>query len=58
MINKVKAHEQWVKTVLISDIVESGDKVCELCCGKGLDIGKWVRGKIGEFTGVDILYKT
>jgi hypothetical protein len=40
---------------LISDIVDPCDKVCELYCGKGLDIGKWARAKIGHFVGIDIL---
>eukprot|EP01114_Cavostelium_apophysatum_P003268 TRINITY_DN13069_c0_g1_i1.p1 TRINITY_DN13069_c0_g1~~TRINITY_DN13069_c0_g1_i1.p1 ORF type:complete len:311 (+),score=42.58 TRINITY_DN13069_c0_g1_i1:44-976(+) len=50
---QVKAHEQWVKTVMLSEIVEAGDKVCELCCGKGLDLGKWLRAKVESWTGVD-----
>jgi len=50
---QVKAHEQWVKTVLISDIVEPNSTVAELCCGKGLDIGKWARAKILKFCGID-----
>jgi len=50
---QMKAHEQWVKTVLISDIIEPNSSVCEIFCGKGLDIGKWARAKIGNYVGLD-----
>ncbi|PRP80722.1 hypothetical protein PROFUN_11595 [Planoprotostelium fungivorum] len=40
-----KQHEQWVKTVLISDIVEPSWTICEFCCGKGLDLGRWIQKK-------------
>jgi len=50
---QVKAHEQWVKTVLLSDVVAPKDKVCELYCDKGHDIGKWGRAKISYYLGVD-----
>eukprot|EP01116_Phalansterium_solitarium_P005542 TRINITY_DN17305_c0_g1_i1.p1 TRINITY_DN17305_c0_g1~~TRINITY_DN17305_c0_g1_i1.p1 ORF type:complete len:283 (-),score=98.93 TRINITY_DN17305_c0_g1_i1:14-862(-) len=52
-IHQVRAHEQWVKAVLISDLVDAGDYVCELCCGKGVEMGKWVRAKVGRYTGID-----
>jgi len=50
---QVKSHENWVKTVLISDIVESGGSICEFCCGTGLELGKWIRAKISNYVGVD-----
>jgi len=53
MLFQFKQHEQWVKTVLISDIVEPNWRVCELCCGKGLDLGRWTRAKISHFVGVE-----
>lgn len=29
--------------------------VCEFCCGTGLEIGKWDRAKVGDYTGIGIL---
>eukprot|EP01119_Soliformovum_irregulare_P023467 TRINITY_DN8189_c0_g1_i1.p1 TRINITY_DN8189_c0_g1~~TRINITY_DN8189_c0_g1_i1.p1 ORF type:complete len:283 (-),score=66.75 TRINITY_DN8189_c0_g1_i1:15-863(-) len=45
--------EQWVKTVLINDVVEPKAFICELCCQKGMDIGKWARAKIDNYIGID-----
>lgn len=50
---QVKAHEQWVKTVLITEIIEKDHWVLELCCGSGLEIGKLGRAKIGNYVGID-----
>lgn len=53
--HQFKAFEAWVKTVLISDIIEPNDKICEFCCETGQDIGKWARAKIALYVGIDIL---
>jgi len=50
---QVKSHAEWVKHVLISEIIESTDSVCELSCGKGMDLGKWARAKIARYVGID-----
>jgi len=28
-------------------------KVCEMCCGTGMEIGKWDRAKVGQYVGID-----
>lgn len=50
---QVRAFQNWVKTVMVSEMVEPGMKVCEFCCGTGLEIGKWDRAKVGDYTGID-----
>jgi len=50
---QVRAYQNWVKTVLISEIVEATFYVCEFCCGTGLEIGKWARAHISKYTGID-----
>jgi len=48
-----RALEHWIKTVLTSQLIDPGATILELCCGKGLDTGKWDRAKIGRYVGVD-----
>eukprot|EP01132_Coremiostelium_polycephalum_P001443 gene1443-1818_t len=48
-----KAFQNWVKTIMISELVETGDTVSEFCCGTGLDTGKWERSKIHKYIGFD-----
>ena len=44
--------EHWVKQTLIAQLSDEGDSVLELCCGKGVDLGKWIRAKAKHFTGI------
>ncbi|KYQ93507.1 hypothetical protein DLAC_06204 [Tieghemostelium lacteum] len=48
-----KAYENWVKTILISELVETGNSLAEFYCGQGLDTGKWERSKIRKYYGFD-----
>ncbi|KAF2071649.1 hypothetical protein CYY_007042 [Polysphondylium violaceum] len=48
-----KAYQNWVKTILISELVESNETVAEFCCGTGLETGKWERSKIKKYYGFD-----
>jgi len=48
-----KAYQNWVKTILISELVESNETVAELYCGPGLETGKWERSKIKKYYGFD-----
>eukprot|EP01100_Stratorugosa_tubuloviscum_P000954 TRINITY_DN1211_c0_g2_i1.p1 TRINITY_DN1211_c0_g2~~TRINITY_DN1211_c0_g2_i1.p1 ORF type:complete len:294 (+),score=124.51 TRINITY_DN1211_c0_g2_i1:62-883(+) len=45
--------EHWVKTVLISQLVNKETKICELACGTGIDIGKWIRASISTYIAID-----
>ncbi|EGG23565.1 hypothetical protein DFA_05698 [Cavenderia fasciculata] len=46
-----KACQNWVKTIMISELVENDEVVAEMFCGTGLDTGKWERAKIGKYVG-------
>ena len=66
----MKLFENWAKTALITDIVQSGlvlvvhiecadassigDVVCELF-GRGEEVGKWARAKLSHYTAINIL---
>ncbi|GAM16871.1 hypothetical protein SAMD00019534_000460 [Acytostelium subglobosum LB1] len=50
-----KAFQNWVKTILISELVEVDGNVAELFCGSGLDLGKWERARIGRYIGIDTI---
>lgn len=50
---QAKAFELFVKTVLITEIVESNQSVCEFYCNSGLDLGKLQRAKVGKYVAVD-----
>eukprot|EP01129_Flabellula_baltica_P013404 TRINITY_DN6203_c0_g1_i1.p1 TRINITY_DN6203_c0_g1~~TRINITY_DN6203_c0_g1_i1.p1 ORF type:complete len:295 (+),score=50.95 TRINITY_DN6203_c0_g1_i1:48-887(+) len=47
------SHQNWVRTVLINQFTNKGDKVCQFFCKDGLDLGKWDRAMVSEFVGVD-----
>lgn len=55
MLKQVRNMELWVRHVLIKTFVNEGDKVCEVFCGKGADIGKYKRAKVGKYVGVDYM---
>mmetsp|Transcript_27022 Transcript_27022/g.38076 ORF Transcript_27022/g.38076 Transcript_27022/m.38076 type:complete len:284 (-) Transcript_27022:1274-2125(-) len=50
---QAKAFELFVKTVLITEIVEPNQVVCEFYCNSGLDLGKIQRAKVAKYVGVD-----
>jgi len=51
---QAKGLEEWVKTVLIADILDNGFSVCEIVSHKGLDIGKWTRANISNYLSIEI----
>ncbi|XP_010931870.1 mRNA cap guanine-N(7) methyltransferase 1 [Elaeis guineensis] len=50
----LKKLNNWVKSVLIQLYARRGDSVLDLACGKGGDLIKWDKAKIGYYVGVDI----
>ncbi|EGC30726.1 hypothetical protein DICPUDRAFT_89950 [Dictyostelium purpureum] len=47
-----KAFQNWVKTILISEMVDEKDMVADFYCN-GMDTGKWERSKIHCYYGFD-----
>ncbi|XP_040986931.1 mRNA cap guanine-N7 methyltransferase 1-like isoform X2 [Juglans microcarpa x Juglans regia] len=50
----LKKLNNWIKSVLIQLYARRGDAVLDLACGKGGDLIKWDKAKIGYYVGVDI----
>jgi len=44
--------ERWVRTVLLSQILEEGDAVLDLMCGARHNKTLWATNKIAHYTGV------
>ncbi|KAJ3688920.1 hypothetical protein LUZ61_018084 [Rhynchospora tenuis] len=44
----------WIKSVLIQLYARAGDAVLDLDCGKGGDLIKWDKARIGYYVGIDI----
>ncbi|CEO96167.1 mRNA (guanine-N(7))-methyltransferase [Plasmodiophora brassicae] len=44
----------WIKTVQINMFVSEGDCVLDLCSGKGGDLGKYLKRRIGYYVGCDV----
>ncbi|KAK9084960.1 hypothetical protein Sjap_025371 [Stephania japonica] len=50
----LKKLNNWIKSVLIRIYARRGDAVLDLACGKGGDLIKWDKAKIGYYVGIDI----
>ncbi|KAK7290800.1 hypothetical protein RIF29_05507 [Crotalaria pallida] len=50
----LKKLNNWIKSVLIQLYSKRGDAVLDLACGKGGDLIKWDKAKIGYYVGIDI----
>ncbi|KAJ3681671.1 hypothetical protein LUZ60_014244 [Juncus effusus] len=50
----LKKLNNWIKSVLIQLYTKPGDSVLDLACGKGGDLIKWDKAKIGYYVGIDI----
>ncbi|KAK4744310.1 hypothetical protein SAY87_010622 [Trapa incisa] len=50
----LKKLNNWIKSVLIQLYARPGDAVLDLACGKGGDLIKWDKAKIGYYVGIDI----
>ncbi|GBG65710.1 hypothetical protein CBR_g52011 [Chara braunii] len=45
---------EWVKRVMIAQLVRPNDAVCDVFCGRGLDCDKLADTKIGRYLGLDL----
>ncbi|CAB4268761.1 unnamed protein product [Prunus armeniaca] len=50
----LKKLNNWIKSVLIQLYASRGDVVLDHACGKGGDLIKWDKAKIGYYVGIDI----
>ncbi|CAN6443410.1 unnamed protein product [Victoria cruziana] len=50
----LKKLNNWIKSVLIHIYARRGDYVIDLACGKGGDLIKWDKARIGYYVGIDI----
>ncbi|WOL04538.1 mRNA cap guanine-N7 methyltransferase 1-like [Canna indica] len=50
----LKKLNNWIKSVLIQLYARPKDIVLDIACGKGGDLIKWDKAKIGYYVGVDI----
>lgn len=58
MLFHMRAMNNWVKSILISDFAKRGDRVLDLACGKGGDLMKWAKRGFTKYVGVDIAQKS
>lgn len=50
----IRQVNNFIKSTLINEYCKSGNYVLDLACGKGGDLGKWIKKDISSYVGVDI----
>ncbi|KAH7288300.1 hypothetical protein KP509_31G021200 [Ceratopteris richardii] len=50
----LKKLNNWIKSVLIQSYTKKNDSVIDIGCGKGGDLIKWDKARIGYYVGIDI----
>ena len=53
-IYHLRCLNNWVKSSLIGGYVKEGDAVLDFACGKGGDLTKYRKARVGSYVGVDI----
>lgn len=54
VIYRLRCLNNWIKSTQLSSRVRENDRVMDLACGKGGDLKKYARAKVGFYVGVDI----
>lgn len=52
----LKKLNNWIKSILIRSYARRGDSVLDVACGKGGDLIKWDKAKIGYYVGIDVAH--
>eukprot|EP00250_Pteridium_aquilinum_P032847 c4794_g1_i1 orf=283-1377(+) len=50
----LKKLNNWIKSVLVQSYTKKGDSAIDIACGKGGDLIKWDKAKIGYYVGIDL----
>lgn len=50
----IRQYNNWVKAVLIRTYGGSRSRVLDIGCGRGQDVGKWLRMNVRGYVGVDV----
>ena len=53
-IYNLRCLNNFVKSTLIQTVTKKDDRVMDLACGKGGDLGKFKKAEIGYYCGIDI----
>ncbi len=50
----LNSYNNWVKAFVFNMYAKSGDKILDLCCGKGGDLLKWKNLNVAKIVGFDL----